>query len=173
MYSFYIESFNKKTNNSILYKYKLFKGRYKMVKTNYCDIKKVHVYKYNKVVADFCFDAIVRSYRYGFSHEVKIYYSLPTFNKAGHNEYKTTYYNSTYESYRFQYCITGCMNNIISEIKEEIKDRIKEVNGWKKLTENRRKAFEEAVEQDEVLKMLETVKKELSGNSDSLIEMHL
>ena len=144
-----------------------------MIKTIYRDIKKVHVYKDSRVTANFSFDAIVRSYSYGFSHEVKIYYSLPALDKAGHNEYKATYYNRTYESYLFQSCITGCMNNIISEIEEEIKDRIKEANGWKKLTENRRKAFEEAVEQDEVLKMLETVKKELSGNSDSLIEMHL
>ena len=144
-----------------------------MIKTIYHDIKKVHVYKDNKVVSNFCFDAIVRSYSYGFSHEVKIYYSLSALDKAGHNEYKATYYNRTYESYRFQSCITGCMNNIISEIKEEIKDKIKEANGWKKLTENRRKAFEEAIEQNEVLKMLETVKKELSDNSDSLIEMHL
>lgn len=144
-----------------------------MTKTIYCDIKKVHVYKNNEDEADFCFDAIVRCYNYGFSHEVKMYYSLPVFNKAGHNNYKTTYYNSTYEVYCFQHCITGCMNNIIYEIKEEIKNGIKEANGWKKLTKSRRKAVDKAIEQDEALKMLETVKKEVSGNSASLIEMHL
>lgn len=144
-----------------------------MTKTIYCDIKKVHVYKNNEVVANFCFDAVIRCYNYGFSHEVTVYYSFPVFNKAGHNEYKTTYYNRTWENYRFQSCITGCMNNIIYEIKEEIKNGIKEANGWKKLTKSRRKAVDEAIEQDEVLKMLETVKKEVSGNSSSLIEMHL
>ena len=144
-----------------------------MTKTIYLDIKKVSVYKNNEVVANFSFDAVVRSYNYGFSHEVKAYYSLPGINKSGHNEYKKTYYNRTWESYCFQQCITGCMNNIIYEIEEEIKNKIKEVNGWKKLTEDRRKAVDEAIEQNEVLKMLETVKKELSSNSNSLIEMHL
>ena len=144
-----------------------------MTKTIYCDIKKVHVYKNNEVAADFCFDAIIRCYNYGFSHEVKMYYSLPGFNKAGYNNYKTTYYNSTYEVYCFQHCITGCMNNFFYEIKEEIKNGIKAANGWKKLTKSRRKAVDEAIEQDEALKMLETVKKEVSGNSASLIEMHL
>ena len=107
-----------------------------MTKTNYFDIKKVHVYKDNKVAANFCFDAVVRCYNYGFSHEVKIYYSLPAFNKTGHNEYKATYCNRTWENYRFQSCITGSIKNVIYAIKEEIKDRIKEVNGWKKLTED-------------------------------------
>ena len=144
-----------------------------MIKTNYFDMKRIDVYKNNAVVAHFCFDATVRSYGYGFSHAVTVYYSFPVFNKAGHNEYKTTYYNRTWENYRFQSCITGCMNNIIYEIKEEIKDKIKEANGWKKLTEDRRKVVDEAIEQDEVLKTLETVKKEVSGNSASLIEMHL
>lgn len=144
-----------------------------MTKTIYCDIKKVQVYKNNEVAANFCFDAIIRCYNYGFSHEVKIYYSLPGFNKAGYSNYKTTYYNRTYEVYCFQSCITGCMNNIIYEIKEEIKNGIKEANGWKKLTKSRRKAVDAAIEQDEALKMLETVKKEVSGNSASLIEMHL
>ena len=144
-----------------------------MKKTIYCDIKKVRVYKNNEVVANFCFDAIIRCYNYGFSHEVKMYCILPGFNKAGYNKYKTTYYNRTYEVYCFQHCITGCMNNIIYEIKEEIKNGIKEANGWKKLTKSRRKAIDETIEQDEALKMLETVKKEVSGNSSSLIEMHL
>ena len=144
-----------------------------MIKTNYFDMKRIDVYKNNVVVAHFCFDATVRSYDYGFSHAVTVYYSFPVFHKAGHNEYNTTYYNRTWESYRFQSCITGSINNVIYSVKEEIKDRIKEVNGWKKLTEDRRKAVDEAVEQSEVLKMLEVVKKEVSGNSDSLIEMHL
>ena len=144
-----------------------------MTKTIYCDIKEVHVYKNNEVAANFCFDAVIRCYNYGFSHEVKMYYSLPSFNKAGYNNYKTTYYNRTYEVYCFQHCITGCMNNIIYEIKEEIKNGIKAANDWKKMTKSRRKAVDEAVEQDEALKMLETVKKEVSGNSASLIEMHL
>lgn len=144
-----------------------------MKKTIYSDIKKVIVYKNNEVAANFCFDAVVRCYNYGFSHEVKMYYSSPYFNKSGHNEYKTTYYNRTWESYCFQSCITGCMNNIIYEIKEEIKNRIKEQNEWKKLTEDRRNIVEEAFEKNEVLKMLEIVKKELSGNSDKLIEMQL
>ena len=144
-----------------------------MTKTNYFDMKRIDVYKNNAVVAHFCFDATVRSYGYGFSHAVTVYYSFPVFNKAGHNEYKTTYYNRTWESYCFQQCITGCMNNTICEIEEEIKNRIKEVNGWKKLTEDRRKAVDEAIEQNEVLKILEAVKKEVSDNSASLIEMHL
>ena len=144
-----------------------------MTKTNYFDMKRIDVYKNNVVVAHFCFDAVVRCYNYGFSHEVTIYYSLPAFNKAGHNEYKATYYNRTWENYRFQSCITGSINNVIYAVKEEIKDKIKEENNWKKLTEDRRKTVDEAVEQSEVLKMLEAVKKEVSGNSSSLIEMHL
>lgn len=144
-----------------------------MKKTNYWGIKKVRVYKNNEFAANFCFDAIIRCYNYGFSHEVTVYYYFPVFDKAGQNKYKTTYYNRTYEVYCFQHCITGCMNNIIYEIKEEIKNSIKEANGWKKLTKSRRKAVDEAIEQDEALKMLETVKKEVSGNSASLIEMHL
>ena len=144
-----------------------------MTKTIYNDIKKVTVYKNNEVAAHFCFDAVVRCYNYGFSHEVKVYYSLPAFDKTGHNGYKTTYYNRTWETYCFQSCIIGCINNIIYEIKEEIENGIKVANGWKKLTEDRRKAVEEAVVQNEVLKMLEVVKKEVSGNSAGLIEMRL
>mgnify|MGYP006319843225 CR=1 FL=1 len=144
-----------------------------MTKTNYFDMKRIDVYKNNAVVAHFCFDATVRSYSYGFSHAVTVYYSFPVSNKAGHNEYKTTYYNRTWERYRFQSCITGSINNIIYAIKEEIKDKIKEGNNWKKLTEDRRKVVDEAIEQDEVLKILEAVKKEVSDNSGSLIEMHL
>ena len=144
-----------------------------MTKTIYFDMKRIDVYKNHKVVANFSFDAVVRCYNYGFSHAVTVYYYLPAFNKAGHNEYKTTYYNRTWESYRFQSCITGCMDKVIYKIKEEIKNEIKAANGWKKLTEDRRKAAAEAVEQSEVLKMLEAVKKEVSDNSSSLIEMHL
>lgn len=144
-----------------------------MTKTNYFDMKRIDVYKNNAVVAHFCFDATVRSYGYGFSHAVTVYYSFPVFSKAGHNEYKTTYYNRTWENYRFQSCITGSINNVIYAIKEEIKDKIKDKNNWKKLTEDRRKVVDEAIEQDEVLKMLEAVKKEVSSNSSSLIEMHL
>ena len=144
-----------------------------MTKTNYFDVKRIDVYKNNEAVAHFCFDATVRRYNYGFSHAVTVYYSFSVSNKAGHNEYRTTYFNRTWESYRFQSCITGSINNVICAIKEEIKDKIKEVNDWKKLTEDRRKAVNEAIEQDEVLKILEAVKKEVSGNSASLIEMHL
>ena len=144
-----------------------------MTKTIYNDIKKIIVYKNNKVAARFSFDAVIRCYNYGFSHEVKVYYSLPVFDKTGHNGYKTTYYNRTWETYRFQSCITGCINNIIYEIKEEIENGIKAANGWKKMTEDRRKVVEEAVEQNEVLKMLEIVKKEVSDNSAGLIEMRL
>lgn len=144
-----------------------------MTKTIYSDIKKVIVYKNNEVVARFCFDATVRSYNYGFSHAVNVYYSFPVYNKTGYNEYKTTYYNRTWENYRFQSCITGSVNNVIYAIKEETKNRIKEVNDWKKLTKDRRKVVDEVVEQDEVLKILEAVKKEVSDNSDKLIEIHL
>ena len=144
-----------------------------MTKTNYFDMKRIDVYKNNAVVAHFCFDATVRSYNYGFSHAVTVYYSFPVSNKAGHNEYKTTYYNRTWERYRFQSCITGSINNVIYAIKEEIENDIKTANGWKKITEGRRKAVEEAIEQNEVLKMLETVKKEVSDNSAGLIEIHL
>lgn len=144
-----------------------------MTKTNYFDMKRIDVYKNNVVAAHFCFDAVIRNYSYGFSHEVTVYYSFPVFNKAGHNEYRTTYYNRTWECYRFQSCITGSINNVIYAIKEEIKDKIKAKNNWKKLTEDRRKVVDEAVEQDEVLKMLEAVKKEVSSNSSSLIEMYL
>lgn len=144
-----------------------------MTKNTHFDMKRIEVYKNNAVVAHFCFDATVRSYSYGFSHAVTVYYYFPVFNKAGHNEYKTTYYNRTWECYCFQSCITGSINNVIYAIKEEIKDKIKEANNWKKLTEDRRKVVDEAIEQDEVLKILEAVKKEVSGNSSSLIEMHL
>lgn len=144
-----------------------------MKKTNYFDIKRIDVYKNNAVVAHFCFDAVIRNYNYGFSHEVTVYYSFPVFYKAGHNEYKTTYYNRTWESYCFQSCITGSINKVIYAIKEEIKDKIKEENSWKKLTEDRRKVIDEAIEQDEVLKTLEAVKKEVSDNSSRLIEMYL
>ena len=144
-----------------------------MKKTICNDIKKVIVYKNNKVAARFSFDAVVRCYSYGFSHEVKVYYSFPVSNKAGHNEYRTTYYNRTWETYCFQFCITGSINNVIYAIKEEIENDIKTANGWKKITEGRRKAVEEAIEQNEVLKMLETVKKEVSDNSAGLIEIHL
>ena len=144
-----------------------------MTKINYFDIKRIDVYKNNAVAAHFCFDAVVRNYSYGFSHEVTVYYSLPALNKTGYTEYRKTYYNRTWETYCFQSCITGCMNNIIYEMQEEIKDKIKEVNGWKKLTKDRRKAVEEAIKQDKVLKMLEIVKKEVSGNSSGLIEIHL
>ena len=87
-----------------------------MIKTNYFDMKRIDVYKNNVVVAHFCFDATVRSYGYGFSHAVTVYYSFPVSDKAGHNEYKTTYYNRTWESYRFQSCITGSINNVIYAI---------------------------------------------------------
>lgn len=144
-----------------------------MTKINYFDIKRIDVYKNNAVAAHFCFDAVVRRYSYGFSHEVTVYYSLPAFNKAGHNEYRKTYYNRTWETYCFQSCITGSINKVIYTIKEEIENGIKTVNGWKKITESRRKAVEEAIEQNEVLKMLETVKKEVSDNSAGLIEIRL
>lgn len=144
-----------------------------MTKTNYFDMKRIDVYKNNAIVAHFCFDATVRSYDYSFTHAVTVYYSFPVSNKAGHNEYKKTYYNRTWETYCFQSCITGCINNIIYEIKEEIVNGIKTANGWKKITEGKRKAVEEVIEQNEVLKILETVKKEVSGNSAGLIEIRL
>lgn len=144
-----------------------------MTKSIEAQIKQVRVYKDGEYIASFGFEAIYRSYNYGFTHEVNMYYTLFSINKSGHNTYKATYYNRTWECYRYQSCISGCLSNLLEEVKKEITDRIKEQNEWKKLTEDRRNIVEEAIRQDEVLKMLETVKKELTGNSDKLIEIHL
>lgn len=100
-------------------------------------IKQVKVYKDDEHVANFGFEAIYRSYNYGFTHEVNMFYSLFGVDRTGHNSYKATYYNRTWECYDYQSCISGCLSCLLEEVKKEITDRVKEQNGWKKLTDEK------------------------------------
>lgn len=136
-------------------------------------IKQVKVFKDGQHVANFGFEAIYRSYNYGFTHEVNMFYSMFEVDRTGHNSSKATYYNRTWECYEYQSCISGCLYNLLEEVKKEIKDRIKEKNGWKKLTEDRKKTVEEAIEQDETIKIIKAVKEEVYNNSSRQIDIQL
>lgn len=136
-------------------------------------IKQVRVYKNGKHIANFGFEAIYRSYSYGFTHEVKMFYSMFNVDRTGHNVAKATYYNRTWECYEYQSCITSCLNKLAEEVNKEITDRIKAENGWKKLTEKRFEVVERAFEKDVTLEIIQAVKDAVYSNSSRQVDTQL
>lgn len=136
-------------------------------------IKNVKVLKDGETIANFIFYATVRSYNWGFTHSVECSYHFYDKNVSGTVTAKATYYNRTWEYYRFQSCISSCLYSLLKDRKNYIINRIKEEKGWKKLTEKRRVEVEPELENDFIIKVFDVVKKEIEINADYTVEVKI
>ena len=83
--------------------------------------------------------------QYNWGHIVKIY-NKDTYYLIGSN--KITYYNRTWERYRYQSCILGAIYNLIEERKQHLIDEYKLKTGKKRTTKEEK---EIAIANDSVI----------------------
>lgn len=94
-----------------------------------------------------------RSTRSGFAHDTTLFVN-------GYERLKHTchYLNRTWECYRYQTAMIGAVNELINGRKDNLTDDFKNVNGYKKLTPNRKEELNKIFESDSYIKELKAVR---------------
>ena len=115
-----------------------------------------HYIKYGENYGIFCYSYETQ---YNWGHKVKIYK-----NDRLVAENKITYYNRTWECYRYQSCILGAIYNLIEDRKQTLIDDYKLKTGKKRTTKEEK---EIAIADDPVIaeydKMYDYFKNEYKG----------
>lgn len=94
--------------------------------------------------------------RHGFAHV-----STLLINNYEAMKHRCNYLNRTWERYRYQTSMKGCMCDLIEELIERLKEQFMTVNMYGKMTDKRRKEFENVLKSNELYNEYVAVKNEL------------
>lgn len=109
------------------------------------------------------YEFICRSWgtRSGFAHGCEMV-DMENYTIMADN--KVFYLNRTWECWDFQTAIKGAIGKAMAERREIITDRVRDVNGWKKITKQRREALDRALAIDPEYHTLSKVLEEVGKN---------
>ena len=109
------------------------------------------------------FEFICRSWgtRSGFAHGAEM---IDMENYTIMAEAKRFYLNRTWECWGFQPAILDAVEKAMGYRRERIADRLRDVNGWKKITKQRREALDRALAIDPEYHTLSKVLAEVGKN---------
>ena len=115
--------------------------------------------------AEFTFVLNSRSNRSGFVHECELFCGYKKISSS-----KAQYYNRTWEAYRYQTVMLNAVYHAIDDARADIIDEQKRLNGWNKLTNNRRAYIKKIMDDNDGIKVLrelyEQVKNAHYGTED-------
>ena len=109
---------------------------------------------------EFIFYCKARNTKHGFAHDCSMQYN------NGYSEINKScfYLNRSWEYWRFQSACLACITELINRRVDAQKRLYLENNGYKRMTASRKEHFQQFIDNDKYLKILQDVKTELYKN---------